>query len=184
MEMIGPSSAAAILEMATTEELRNVMQSRLILAGRLRTVILQQPASQVPGTHAQPAQPPTACTGVPPCPRRHLLCPASGAKGRFRCLACLQTLLGHRLCQLSPRKHRKQARRLHRQHRTWTSSGTSSARKTRKHTARIARQASADGTTSTTSAPRTTRGTSGAGTGGRGATTAHDWHCAASDTSQ
>ena len=47
-----------------------------------------------------------------PCSRKPLSCLASGARGRSRCHACLQTRLGPHLCQLSPRRHRRQARRL------------------------------------------------------------------------
>ncbi|CAE7442917.1 unnamed protein product, partial [Symbiodinium pilosum] len=84
MEMIGPSSAAAILEMATTEELRDILLSRPILAGRLRTVLLQQPAPQAPSMHPQPAQPPTpqtACAGVPPLLPQAFIVPGFGGQG-------------------------------------------------------------------------------------------------------
>ena len=84
MEMIGPSSAAAILEMATTEELRDVLQSRPILAGRLRTVLLQQPAPHAQGLPAQtppPHAPQAACAGVPPMLPQAFIVPGFGGQG-------------------------------------------------------------------------------------------------------
>ena len=84
MEMIGPSSAAAILEMATTEELHDVVQSRPILAGRLRTVLLQQPAPQAQSGQAPivpPHGPQTACAGVPPMLLQAFIVPGFGGQG-------------------------------------------------------------------------------------------------------
>ena len=191
--MIGPSSAAAILELTAQEELRDIMQSRPVLAGRLRVIL-----------HAQQAGvPPRVAAGVGRAANRvrrarTLRAPAFLVRARGGqapvCLACSahvrlaphQDLLRTKHCRL-----RKQARKplLHQplrlRSKRWTAaltrSGASWTRRTRVH--QLPRQALAvvgrTSTTRTTSAA--THGTAGAGTiGGRGATPA----CAIGGTSQ
>ena len=179
MAMIGPSSAAAVLELATQEELADVVQSRPVLAARLRVVLAQQagaPAATTPAQQApaQPAQPTASACAGHRC--RKLSSFLLGGRGPFRCRACSQhALLDRPRClalHLSPLSSLRQAprRRMTSTPSMCKTSGTALTSRTRVHLARLA--APQAGTARTACATSIAGGMTGPGIGGLGQTMA------------